>query len=166
MSLLRDLRRQRGLLARCPTCDGAFRLARAGLFDATQALPARALEYLAEQRDQLALQRAELRERRAGAKTRSRITTESVTIGKVVEQIAPSLPGFPARAGDCRSLFEPIDYIVFRGISTRGRVEALTFIDVKSGKARLSAMQAQVKAAVERGKVALRVTTPGRGGAR
>ena len=35
MSILKDLARQRQLFARCPSCDGEFRLSEAGLFDAT-----------------------------------------------------------------------------------------------------------------------------------
>ena len=81
------------------------------------------------------------------------IAAESVGIGKVVEKIAPSLPGFPVNSADCRSLFEPIDYVVFQGLSRFGKVEAIQFVDVKSGGARLNGIQQQVRHAVESGKV-------------
>ncbi len=81
-------------------------------------------------------------------------------IGKIVEKIAPSLPGFPVNSADCRSLFEPIDYIVFRGLSTAGHVEAIYFVDVKSGNARLNTTQKQIRQIVESGKVRLLLTVP------
>jgi predicted Holliday junction resolvase-like endonuclease len=77
-----------------------------------------------------------------------------VNIGKVVEKIAPSLPGFPALPQECRSLLEPIDYIVFRGLDA-GRIEAIEFVEVKSGKATLNPNQKLVKEAVEDGRVEL-----------
>jgi predicted Holliday junction resolvase-like endonuclease len=56
----------------------------------------------------------------------------------IVEKIVPSFPSFAYEAGDCRAMFEPIDYLVFSGLSKRNRVEALYFVDLKSGNARLS----------------------------
>ena len=154
MSVKEKLRRQRGLYARCPRCEGEFPLSKAPLFDATQnALPQPALDYLKGRRDELADMQKDLAARKLAAITRPRIAAEAVNIGKVVEKICPSLPGFPVASGDCRSLLEPIDYVVFRGLSARGRVDSLVFVDVKSGNGRLSNVQTQVKNLVECGKV-------------
>lgn len=156
MSLLRDLHSQRNLFAACPNCGEEFKLIDAELFDATRSiLPARAVERIAALRAGLTQRRAELRSRKARAAAHPRRVAESVNIGKVVEKIAPSLPGFPVRSGDCRTLFEPIDYVVFHGLSTNGIVDSLTFVDVKSGRARLTSTQSQVRALVECGKVSL-----------
>lgn len=156
MSVIGDLQRQRGLYARCPSCEGEFLLSRAPLFDATKKeLPQPALDYLKGRRDELADMRKDLAERKLAATTRPRIAAEAVNIGKVVEKIAPSLPGFPVVSADCRSLLEPIDYVVFRGLSARGRIDSLIFVDVKSGRGRLSNVQSQVKKLVECGKVKL-----------
>jgi predicted Holliday junction resolvase-like endonuclease len=162
MSVLTEIQKQRRLYARCPNCNGEFRLADARLFDAAGRLPTQALEWLAGRREQLKEERADLANRKERAETRPRIAAESVNIGKVVEKIAPSLPGFPVRSGDCRALFEPIDYVVFQGISTSGRVESVLFVDVKSGKARLSGPQAQVRTAVEHGRVSLLIAPRGK----
>ncbi len=91
------------------------------------------------------------------SKKRTERAADSVTIGKVVERIAPSLPGFPLRSEDCRSLFEPIDYIVFRGLRSKGIVDAIEFVEVKSGKARLTPTQSGIRSLIERGKVSLYV---------
>ncbi len=156
MSVLSDLKKQRGIFASCPSCDAEFRLSNAVLFDATQApLPQPAVEYLSRRQEELNNMRHELRAKKHAAVTRPRISAKAINIGKVVEKIAPSLPGFPVTSSDCRSLLEPIDYVVFRGLSARRRVDSIIFVDVKTGRGRLSDMQSQVKNLVECGKVKL-----------
>jgi len=131
-------------------------MSKATLFDAAaKELPKPALDYLYTQKAELADRRAELARKKLAAATRPRIAAEAVNIGKVVEKIAPSLPGFPVTSSDCRSLLEPIDYVVFRGLSARGQIDSLIFVDVKSGRSRLSYTQSQVKSLVECGKVKL-----------
>ena len=108
-------------------------------------------------KDGLRQERAEFRQRVEKAKRRSEVAAKSVNIGKVVEKIAPSLPGFPVRSSDCRSLFEPIDYLVFRGLSVAGVVEAIDFVDVKSGAARLTQQQRAIRSLVAGDRVSLHV---------
>jgi len=158
MSVLGHLRRQRGLYARCPHCEEDFRLSDANLFDGTKPLPSSASAYLEATKQGIADERAAFKRRQASAKSRSRIAAESVNIGKVVERIAPSLPGFPVRPLDCRSLLEPIDYVVFQGLCTGGRVDTVLFVEVKSGRARLSEAQKNIRSLVENGKVSLIIT--------
>ncbi len=153
MSVLEDLKRQRGLFVRSP-CGHAFRVSSAGLFDATKTLSPAALERLAEIRADTMDLRDELTRRKNNATKHAKIVAKAVNIGKVVEKIAPSLPGFPVRPEDCRSLFEPIDYVVFRGLGA-GAIEAIEFVDVKSGNARLQESQREIKRAVDAGRVSL-----------
>jgi predicted Holliday junction resolvase-like endonuclease len=156
MSVLSDLKKERGLFVSCPNCDAEFRLADAIPFDATKRhLPQEAVDYLSGRQEALNDRRGELRAKKLAATTRPRISAKAVNIGKVVEKIAPSLPGFPVTSSDCRLLLEPIDYVVFRGLSARGRVDSIVFADVKTGRGRLSGVQSQVKNLVERGKVKL-----------
>jgi len=156
MSVLLDLQRQRGLFASCPSCEGEFRLVDALLFDATQPrLPQKALEYLTRKQEELTDMGKQLDARKRAAVTRPRIAAKATNIGKVVEKIAPSLPGFPVTSSDCRSLLEPIDYVVFNGLSATRKIDSLTFVDVKTGRGRLSRVQSQVKKLVECGKVKL-----------
>lgn len=155
MPLLDDLRKQKRLFARCPNCDKSFRLSEARLFDATKPLPSDALAHLEDLRTGLTEEREELKRQKERAEHGAKVTAKAVNIGKVVEKIAPSLPGFPLAPADCRSLFEPIDYLAFKGLSARRSVDALVFVDVKSGRARLSPEQRQIKALVGAGKVEL-----------
>ena len=152
MSMIDDLERQRGLFVRAP-CGCEFALSQVSLFDATKPLPSEAVEELERRKQEVVEARFELADRQKrieGAK----VIAAAVNIGKVVEKIAPSLPGFPVRSDECRSLFEPIDYVVFHGLS-KGEVEALEFVDVKSGRGRLNRSQKEIRAAVEAGRVSL-----------
>ena len=56
-------------------------------------------------------------------KGKSEVGARSVNIGKIVERIAPSLKGFPFQCNDCRSLFQPIDYLVLEGLTDTGLVK-------------------------------------------
>jgi predicted Holliday junction resolvase-like endonuclease len=152
MSILDDIRKDKRLFIRCPCCDGEFKASKALLFDATKPLPKEAESLLAEKRkaheaDKEALAK---RKRMIG---KAEITAKAVNIGKIVEKIATVLPGFAARPADCRSLFEPIDFIVFEGLSTSGRVESIHFAELKSGAAKLNEHQKQIRDAIESGKV-------------
>ena len=82
-------------------------------------------------------------------------TSLAVNVGKAVEKVAPALPSFPHAIGDCRFLGEPIDYLVFGGIVPQGRIEELVFLDIKTGKAKLTDGQKLIRDAVERHKVEL-----------
>jgi predicted Holliday junction resolvase-like endonuclease len=67
--------------------------------------------------------------------------------------LAPALPGFHLNRNDVRPLGDPIDMIVFEGLSKRGRVERILFADVKSGNARLSVRQRSIRQSIERKRV-------------
>lgn len=160
MTVLDELRRARRVYAECPQCSEEFSLARADLFDVTKPLSARGLEHLQLLQAALVDDKAAFDAMKMKAEETSRLGAQRVGIGKMVEKIAPSLPGFPLTAADCRSLLEPIDYIAFPGLTATGLVESLLFVDVKSGQARLTKVQRAVRSLVERGTVSLVLTEP------
>jgi predicted Holliday junction resolvase-like endonuclease len=55
-------------------------------------------------------------------------------------------------------LFEPVDYLIFSGLTGRRKVDALYFVDVKSGAARLTAKQRIIKEVVDAGRVKFKLT--------
>jgi predicted Holliday junction resolvase-like endonuclease len=55
-------------------------------------------------------------------------------------------------------MFEPVDYLIFSGLTGRRRVDALYFVDVKSGGARLTNKQRSIKQAVDAGAVKFKLT--------
>src|SRR5258706_196096 len=158
--VLNELRHARHVFAACPDCGGGVPPTRAGPFDATEAITGRGLEHLQLLQGTLAKEKADFEAMKKKAEATSRLGAQRVGIGKMVERIAPSLPGFPLTPADCRPLLEPIDYVAFPGLASTGVIESLVFVDVKSGKARLTDAQRAVRSIVERGRVSLVVTKP------
>lgn len=73
-------------------------------------------------------------------------------LGRIGEHIAPLLMatelGFDPR--DLRYIGTPVDYVVFKGLSDRDRVEEILFVEVKTGKtSSLSGRERAVKEAVD-----------------
>jgi predicted Holliday junction resolvase-like endonuclease len=142
----------------CPACMENFRLSDATLFALDQKPPREALEAIGEIREEIRTRRAELAKRKERMTIRAERTAQAVNIGKIVEKILPSFPSFSYATGDCRALFEPIDYLIFSGLTNRAQVDSLVFVDVKSGKARLNEAQKRIKERVESGAVKLFTT--------
>jgi predicted Holliday junction resolvase-like endonuclease len=68
----------------------------------------------------------------------------SATIkGQLGERFAPFFPGFGYKPADARFLGNPIDYIVFDGL-TDGQIRGIAFVEVKTGAAALTPYQRQV----------------------
>ena len=57
-------------------------------------------------------------------------------------------------------MFEPIDYVAFKGLSAKSSIDAVVFIDVKSGAAGLQGSQRQIKRTVEERRVTFEVVDP------
>jgi len=153
MSTIEKLRSITGLFSECPDCGKNLALRKANLFDATKPLPKIAIKYLKKQRTEIACEFKAIQRERVELTRRSFTGAEASGFGQIVEMLSPSLPGFPLSSSDCRALFKPIDYVGFKGLSITGEVEALVFIDVKSGNNHLTPPQRQIKRAVEQGRV-------------
>jgi predicted Holliday junction resolvase-like endonuclease len=97
---------------------------------------------------------ADIEAARHDSVTRSR----SVVSGKVQEHLAPLCPEFLDQFNpkDARFLGTPIDFVVFDGLD-EGYVRNVCFIEVKTGRAAVSARERHVRAAVEAGKVSFQV---------
>jgi predicted Holliday junction resolvase-like endonuclease len=157
-ALIAELQRHKRFKATCPSCMEDFSLSDAVLFALGDQPPKAALTALKAMRDRIKERRRELAQNRERMTKGAQRTAEAVNLGKIVEKIVPSFSSFAYETGDCRALFEPIDYLVFSGLAKRNRVEALFFVDVKSGHARLSSMQHSIKKAVESGAVRFGIT--------
>ena len=96
--------------AECPCCGEPILLKDAGLFyldgfsnEAERIYKTKVAELKERER--------ELRQRREAISVDSEVKTEAVNIGFILERIAPCMKGFCFERNDCRSLFDPIDYI-------------------------------------------------------
>lgn len=136
----------------CPCCQEAIRLSDAHLFHLDNFTPE--AEKLYEERImQLREQAKELRAKRKDISRRSEVGAKAINIGFILERLAPTMKSFRFNTNDCRSLFDPIDYIIFKGLSSKGKVERLIFTDIKTGSARLNAHQKAIKEVIDRKRV-------------
>lgn len=97
------------------------------------------------------------REDRKKISIRSEIAAASINQGKIIERFAPSMPKFPFDTNDCRSLFDPIDYVIFDGLDKTGGVKRIIFADIKTGDAPLTPRQKRIKTLVEEHEVKLQI---------
>ncbi|MGH2359186.1 MAG: Holliday junction resolvase-like protein [bacterium] len=149
-----------GFYCECPTCDQPMRLRDAGLFYLDAFSPEAADRYR-QLLEEVKERRKALNELRKNIPLRSQKGAEAVNIGFILERIAPSMKSFAFDHNDCRSLFDPIDYVIFDGLSRKGLVERIIFADIKTGKAKLQKNQKEIKELVERKKVEFDTYVPG-----
>lgn len=154
-SLILILQKSR-LYAQCAYCSQEFKLSDALLFDGRGSFPAPAEEKRQELETDLAESFADLVRRKEKARTRSENATISIGIGKIIEKVLPAHKDFTIVSADCRFLAEPIDMMVFNGVS-QNRVDSITFMDIKTGGSRLNTHQKQIRDAIEDKKVKWKV---------
>jgi predicted Holliday junction resolvase-like endonuclease len=157
-SIIAELKRNKRFMGTCPICNEDFRLTDAALFALDDKTPEVALAAIQGMRERIAERKSELANARQRMTERAKKTAHAVNLGKIIEKIVPSFSSFSYLAGDCRALFEPIDYLIFSGLTEQSRVDALLFVDVKSGKARLTDIQKSIKDKVESGNVSFDTT--------
>lgn len=143
------------LYAEC-TCGEEFKLSSAILFDGLCKFP----DIAEKKRQELILEMnnriEELKKRKLYADIGAEKKAIEVGIGKTLEKVLPLHTEFKIPIPDCRVLFEPIDMMVFNGLS-KDKIESLTFLEIKTGKSRLNDHQKMIKEAVEEKKVEFKV---------
>lgn len=77
----------------------------------------------------------------------------AVNLGKITEHLVPFHTRFPFNPKDARFIGSPIDLIVFDGLSDEKEDLTIYFVEIKTGKSRLSSRQQMIKSAVEQGKI-------------
>jgi len=135
------------LIAECPFCGDEFNLSQSLLFDGRKEFPSKAEAKRLELLEELKERSAELLVRQKRATTKSEKTAIAVGIGKIIEKILPVHKNFDLTPADCRFLAEPIDMIVFDGVS-ENKIKNITFMDIKTGNASLNTHQKQIRDAI------------------
>lgn len=143
------------LYAEC-ICGGEFKLSESIIFDGTKPFPKEALDAQRNLKAELKRKEDNLKKRRKLATEKAEITSKSVNIGKFLEKVLPTMKDFKWKLADCRVLGDPIDLLTFNGFSI-GSVDSVSFIEVKSGAARLNKRQKAIKDAIEDKKVSYKV---------
>lgn len=131
-----------------PDCEETIMLRNAHLFYLDD-FNEKAEDTYKQYQSELEERRNELKRHKESITADSEIRTKATNIGLILERIAPSLEDFPFRCNDCRSLFGPIDYVVFDGLANAGVVKKIFWVEIKTGVARLNAHERQVKLLVE-----------------
>lgn len=148
-----------GFWVECPCCGEPVRLSEAGLFYLDDFTP-EALEIYKNEQSALKERGKELRRSRRDIKVRSETGAKATNIGFLLERLAPSMKGFAFNRNDCRSLFDPIDYIIFEGLSKKNSVSRIIFADIKTGGAQLAKKQKAIKELVGKKKVQWDIYNP------
>lgn len=78
--------------------------------------------------------------------------SKEVLNGQSVEQIVPYIDDFKYYPGDARFMGAPIDMIIFDG-ATNDNIKEIIFLEIKTGKSRLTKRQQQIKELIKQGKV-------------
>jgi predicted Holliday junction resolvase-like endonuclease len=144
------------LYAECKECGEEFPLSKAVLFDGLGDFPEPAELKRKQMLEELQAKLDELRKRKVSAGPGAEKKAIEVGIGKIIEKVMPAYQNFGMPISDCRPLFEPIDMIIFNGLSAAS-VQSITFMEIKTGKSRLNEHQKLVKEAVSDGKVSVQV---------
>jgi len=147
--------KQSNLYAECP-CGGEFKLSDTILFDGTKPFPPEALETQKQLKEELEERKKDLEKRKKLATEKALITTKSVNIGKNLEKVLPTMKDFRYPIPECRFLGDPIDLITFNGLC-KNKIESISFIEIKTGKARLNKHQRCVRDAIEDKKLSYKV---------
>jgi predicted Holliday junction resolvase-like endonuclease len=145
-SLIKNLKTSR-LTAKCPKCDGDFKLADSLLFDGTKMFPNEAEEIKQKLVEAFKQREGELKKRKVSVDTGAEQKAIDVGFGKIIEKFIPAYKDLNLQFVECRPLFDPIDLIVFDGLLNR-KVDFVHFTEIKSGNSRLNTHQKLVRDAV------------------
>ncbi len=174
IDIIKILESVRGLTIKCNKCGETFGVKSAHLFDIRKKpYPGYVLNKLDQQRnnikkgfeetkkdEQTWLKKIEdikekikkLKHRKIERPKRVQVITKYTNIGQIFDQILPALNKFRFDRGDCRAILNPIDYISFGGLTKKGRVEKISFIEAKTGQQSLNRTQRQVRERVKEAK--------------
>ena len=78
--------------------------------------------------------------------------SRAVLGGQFSEQLAPFLPNFKYLPTECRFVGKPTDIVVFKGMDEK-KIDEVIFVEIKSGKAKLSQQEKNLKEAIDKKRV-------------
>jgi len=117
------------------------------LFDGRGAFPEDAEAIRQNMLKEMEQRKEILEKRKVSADVGAEKKAIEVGIGKIIEKIVPAHRMFKMPLCDCRPLFEPIDFIVFNGMS-KMTVNSVTFLEIKTGNSRLNKHERMVRDAI------------------
>jgi predicted Holliday junction resolvase-like endonuclease len=143
------------LYAEC-NCGKEFKLSDAVLFDGLGTFPDIVETKRKQMVEELTERVNELKKRKIYVDTGAEKKAIEVGFGKIIEKIIPAHKEFKMPPCDCRPLFEPIDFVVFNGLSEMN-INSVTFLEVKTGNSRLANHEKMVRDAIDDKKLSYKV---------
>lgn len=112
----------------------------------------------------LSMHKSELEKEKKKAREDALKRSRSVMRGQATEHLAPYIME-GTNPKDCRFMGNPIDYVVFDGLSavtdkTANEINEIKFIDIKTGKSSLNTAQRRIRDAIKEGKVSFQIVNP------
>ncbi len=150
---------KRGFYADCPACEETIKLKDCELFYLEEFTEGAREVYERLKREQ-GERAGELATRRREISASSEVGAQAVNMGLILERLAPCMGTFRFDRSDCRSLFDPIDYLIFEGLSEKEAVSRILFMEIKTGGAALKPTQRQIRSLVRSKKVSMSVYKP------
>ncbi len=145
ITLIDYLKTQPEIYCKCPFCNEIFRLNEAKL-----SFGKKARKDLLDKLRELKLDfERRLQEEREDARKRSR----AVSKGMMLENICPYLPTFKHNPRDARFIGDPVDFVIFDGLFSKGKISDLIIAEVKSGNATLNEVEKSIRRAIDKGRV-------------
>jgi len=135
------------LIAKCPRCSEESKLSEFLIWDGTGNHPEQANDAIDAHEKELEKAEQELEKKEIRSDAGAEQKAIDVGFGKTIEKLIHLHKEFKFPLTDCRFLAEPIDVIIFNG-SAQNSVDHITFMEIKSGKARLNTHQKMVKDAI------------------
>lgn len=144
------------LVGECPLCHKEFKLSEWLLFDGMKKFPDPAEEKKHALIQAFKERENELKESKLSVDVESEKKAIEVGFGTIIENFVPAYKGLKMQFCECRPLFEPIDMVVFNGLM-KNNVDSITFLEIKSGDAKLKPNQRMIRDTINDGKVELEV---------
>ena len=135
------------LVAKCPRCNEASKLSEFLMWDGTGKHPDEAKNVIDAHEKGLEKANEDLDKKEIRSDEGAEQKAIDVGFGKTIEKLIHLHKEFKFPLEDCRFLAEPIDVIIFEG-SAKNSVDHITFMEIKSGKARLNSHQKMVRDAI------------------
>jgi len=128
----------------CPNCESKLNLSEVEVFE-DKKFGANSLEYFENELKKVQKQKERIEGLQNGNFGWLANNTKAINVGFIMERMVLTLDSFNYNHNDCRPMFDPLDYLIFEGLTEKGYVENITFVDVKTGKARLTDGQQRIK---------------------
>ena len=140
------------LYGTCPNCTKTSKLSEFVMFPTTEEFPEEGKKskdaYEELFKNKITDFQTQIKKATEGAEK----TSKAVGFGKTIEKMIHLHKKFNIPLEDCRFLAEPLDVIVFNGAAANN-VDHITFMEIKSGNARLNKHQNMIKKAIKKNNV-------------